>query len=172
MDNEKIPSGKLLFNFSFESKRLAKQFVKDLERLIQVRDMAARWGLGADALKDVEVKNHYGYFTYLDIVLMFGREPVELYKIDPRKLMVFWTSKQYEAVSIEKRNNNNSSTEYVVKLPEPANLVIDFEPIHNYNSKTDDAKVEAEITKKIIRENAFYDSLNKMDPDAEESVND
>ena len=172
MANEKIPSGKLLFDFSFETKRLAKQFVKDLERLIQVRDMAARWGLGADAKRDFEIDHHYGYFTYLDIVLMFGREPVELYKVDPRKLMVFWTSRQYEAISIEKEKDDDGSIKYVVKLPEPANLVIDFEPIHNYNSKTDDVKVEAEITKKIVRENAFYDSLNEMDPDAEESVDD
>ena len=171
MDNEKIPSGELLFVFSFETKRLAKQFVKDLKRLIQVRDMAARWGLGADALKDVEVKNHYGYFTYLDIVLMSEIEPIGLYHIDPRKLMVYWTSKQYEDISINKYKDDNG-VEYVVKLPKPANLVVDFEPIHNYNSSTDDAKIEAEITKKIVRENAFYDSLNKMDPDAEESVND
>ena len=172
MDNEKIPSGELLFNFYFQTKRLAKQFVKDLERLIQVRDMAARWGLGADAKKDYEINHHYGYFTYLDIVLMFENEPLGLYKIDPRKLMVYWTSRQYEAISIEKQKNDNGSIEYAVKLPKPANLIIDFVSISNYNSDTDDAKVEAEITKKIIRENAFYDSLNKMDPDAEESVDD
>ena len=172
MNNEKIPSSELLFNFMFQTERLAKQFVKDLKRMIHVRDMAARWGLGADAKQDFDTKNHYGYFTYMDIVLMVENEPLELYKIDPRKLMVYWTSKQYKDISIELQKNDNGSVEYVVKLPKPANLIIDYVPINPYDSHTDDKKIEAEITKKIVRENVYYDSLNKLDDTMEESVDD
>lgn len=136
--------------------RNAKEFIRYLNRILIVRELNARYGIGNSSGNFDQFK----YFTLIECCIL-DRDAI--YLTDPRALSWFWQSTKDITYQTSVNKDNTTYTSHIM-FPKPGNLIIPTDIIHPYVAPDSDSELKQLIFRIELKN-------SKIDKEIEETFN-